>query len=47
MGPKIRAALKFLSDGGSEVLITSPELLEQALKGERGTRIVRDDSQAT
>ncbi len=47
MGPKIRAALKFLSDGGSEVLITSPELLDQALKGERGTRIVRGDTEAT
>jgi carbamate kinase len=47
MGPKVRSALKFLNDGGGEVLITSPELLEEALKGKRGTRIVRDNGEAT
>ena len=46
MGPKIRSALQFLSDGGKEVLITSPELLESALKGERGTRIIQDSDAA-
>lgn len=39
MGPKIRSALQFLREGGKEVIITSPEFLGEALKGERGTRI--------
>ncbi len=39
MGPKIRSALQFLNDGGTEVVITSPELLGEALEGRRGTRI--------
>jgi len=42
MGPKIQAALQFLKVGGSEVIITSPELLEEALVGKRGTRIIRE-----
>ena len=40
MGPKVRAGLQFLKDGGQELIITSPELLPEALRGERGTRIV-------
>jgi len=39
MGPKIRAALDFLSAGGREVLITSPDRLAAALRGETGTRL--------
>jgi carbamate kinase len=39
MGPKVRSALQFLREGGQEVIITTPECLEQALVGERGTRI--------
>jgi len=39
MGPKVRSALQFLKEGGSEVVITSPELLGEALEGKRGTRI--------
>ncbi len=39
MYPKILAAIKFLEWGGEEVLITSPEEVELALKGEEGTRI--------
>jgi len=39
MGPKIRAVIKFLEEGGKEALITSPENLARALRGETGTRI--------
>ncbi|MDR3602388.1 MAG: carbamate kinase [Desulfosporosinus sp.] len=42
MGPKISAALKFVSCTGKEVLITSAEKLEAALKGQGGTYIVPD-----
>ncbi|MCP4571853.1 MAG: carbamate kinase [bacterium] len=40
MGPKIEAALSFLEGGGSEVIITTPELILDAVNGTRGTRIV-------
>ena len=40
MGPKIEAALSFLSGGGQEVLITSPEAMLEAIAGRAGTRIV-------
>jgi carbamate kinase len=40
MGPKITAALEFLRSGGREVLITSPDSLAAALRGETGTRLV-------
>ena len=40
MGPKILGAVRFLKNGGKEVLITSPRRLHQALLGEAGTRIV-------
>jgi carbamate kinase len=39
MGPKISAALEFLREGGREVLITSPDRLAAALRGETGTRL--------
>lgn len=39
MGPKIEAAIDFLSRGGKEVIITRPELISEALKGRAGTRI--------
>lgn len=39
MGPKIRAALDFLDQGGREVLITSFDALPRALAGDEGTRI--------
>jgi carbamate kinase len=39
MGPKIEAAIEFLEAGGGEVIITTPELLEEALAGRAGTRI--------
>ena len=39
MGPKIEAAIEFLETGGKEVIITTPELVEAAMKGKAGTRI--------
>jgi carbamate kinase len=39
MGPKIEAVIRFLERGGKEALITSPENLARALRGETGTRI--------
>jgi len=41
MGPKIEAALSFLADGGQEVIITSPEVMLDAIAGRAGTRIVK------
>jgi carbamate kinase len=41
MGPKIEAAIEFLEGGGKEVIITTPELVDEALEGKAGTRIHR------
>ena len=41
MGPKVESAIAFLEAGGEEVIITRPELLSEALKGDRCTKIVR------
>jgi len=40
MLPKIQAILKFLDGGGKKALITNPENIGRALKGETGTWIV-------
>jgi carbamate kinase len=40
MGPKVKAAAMFLRAGGREVIVTSPEVLTEALLGKEGTRIV-------
>lgn len=40
MGPKIQASIDYLEHGGKKALITNPENLERALKGETGTHIV-------
>ena len=40
MGPKIRAAIDFLTRGGKEVLITSLSRIVEAFEGKTGTRIV-------
>ena len=42
MAPKVEAVLKFLSGGGRMAVITDAPSLERALRGEAGTRIVRD-----
>lgn len=39
MLPKIQAIVRFLEAGGKEAIVTKPELLEKALKGETGTHI--------
>lgn len=41
MGPKIKAALDFIENGGRQVVITSPQELTRALRGLSGTHIVR------
>jgi len=41
MGPKVKAATRFLRHGGERVIITSPEFLEAALDGKAGTHITR------
>jgi len=40
MAPKIKAAVSFLKNGGKEVIITTPERIEEAIRGTTGTRIV-------
>jgi carbamate kinase len=44
MGPKIESALRFLKNGGREVIITSYEHLAEAVHGRAGTHIVRTRS---
>jgi carbamate kinase len=39
MLPKIEAVLRFIKNGGKSAIITTPELLGQAIKGENGTHI--------
>jgi carbamate kinase len=49
MGPKVEAALRFLANGGEQVVITSPGLLASTLAGageRRGTRIEPSRTQA-
>lgn len=41
MKPKIRAAIRFLENGGKKVVITSTELAVKALEGKAGTTIRR------
>lgn len=42
MGPKIEASIWYLENGGKAALITNPENIEWALRGETGTWIVPD-----
>jgi carbamate kinase len=41
MAPKIQAAIMYLENGGGAAIITNPENIGRALKGETGTKIVR------
>lgn len=41
MGPKIRAAVDFIKNGGTEVIITSPEFLDDALTHGAGTHVTK------
>jgi carbamate kinase len=40
MGPKVAAAVSFLERGGEKAIITNPENIPRALRGESGTTIV-------
>jgi carbamate kinase len=40
MAPKIQAIIWFLENGGKQALITNPENIGRALKGETGTWIM-------
>lgn len=40
MAPKIEASVEFLKAGGRRVIITAPDSLAQALRGEAGTTII-------
>ncbi len=42
MAPKIQAVIWYLENGGKEALITNPENIGRALKGETGTWIVNE-----
>jgi len=39
MGPKLKAAIRFIKDGGKKVIITTPEMAAAALEGKAGTTI--------
>jgi carbamate kinase len=41
MAPKIQAIIRFLEQGGQQALITNPENIGRALKGETGTWVTR------
>jgi carbamate kinase len=41
MLPKIEASLSFIANGGKRVIITTPEKLTHALRGETGTHIIQ------
>lgn len=41
MGPKVKAALDFLENGGERVIITSPENLKAAINNQGGTHVVK------
>ena len=42
MAPKIRAVIWYLENGGKQALVTNPENIGRALKGETGTWIVQE-----
>ena len=44
MAPKIEAVVGFLERGGERAVITDPENVERALRGETGTTIVRESA---
>jgi len=42
MGPKVRAIISYLEQGGHAALITMPETIGKALSGQTGTWIMPD-----
>ena len=45
MLPKVEACIRFLEAGGKEAIITNPENITRALRGETGTHIVPDEAE--
>lgn len=43
MGPKVQAIVNYLENGGTEAIVTDPEHVAEALRGETGTRFTLDD----
>jgi carbamate kinase len=43
MGPKVQAIVNYLDNGGTEAIVTDPEHVAAALRGETGTRFTLDD----
>jgi carbamate kinase len=46
MGPKVRAAIRFLEAGGDSVIITSPRRAAAALEGTQGTHLLPERAHA-
>ena len=44
MGPKVEAAIRFLENGGKQVVIAKLDEAVPALKGETGTHIFADET---
>ena len=44
MGPKIESAIEFVDGGGEYAVITSTDQLAAALRGEAGSRVVRNSA---
>lgn len=42
MGPKVKAVIEFIKNGGAKAYITKTEFFEETLKGEKGTTVVCD-----
>ncbi|MCX7641829.1 MAG: hypothetical protein N2Z20_04260 [Elusimicrobiales bacterium] len=42
IGPKIKACIEFIKNGGAKAYITKTELFEETLRGEAGTTIISD-----
>jgi len=40
MGPKVKAAIRFIEAGGQQAIVTAPEALAAALRGTDGTRFI-------
>jgi len=41
MGPKVEAAVEFIRNGGERAVITSIETIEEAVRGNAGTEVIR------
>ena len=41
MGPKVEAAMQFITNSGKRAVITSIEKITEAVEGEAGTEIIK------